>query len=129
MKLDLDCIRAILLSIERYPQPMDLTFDDFCQRLPDFSQENILYCCIKLYEANYINLNYIHLPNTAKPVLDTIGDLTFFGHEFLENIKKDTTWNKTKSILFKIGSYSFDAIKQVSALVIAELIKQAVLNT
>lgn len=127
MKLNLDCVRDILLTIEKHPIPMNLNFYNFCELLPNYSKDEILYCCKRLYEANYLNLKFISIQN-CKPQLDEIGDLTFYGHEFLENIKNDTNWNKTKNIALKVGSFSFEVIKEISTSVISDVIKKVMFN-
>ena len=48
------------------------------------------------------------------PLIQYITELTFSGHNFLENIKNDNNWNKIKQKLNKIGSYSLDIIKEVA---------------
>jgi hypothetical protein len=58
------------------------------------------------------------------PGIKSIHNLTFYGHEFLENIKSDNTWNKTKSIASKVGSYSLNTLRDISVGVIGEIIKQ-----
>ncbi len=114
MKINLDCVRDILISIEEYPEPMKLYINDFAKRLPKYGLKEIYYCCLRLYEGGYINSNSEGFINSEYHTT-TIGDLTFFGHEFLANIKNDTIWNKVKNVAFKVGSYSFDAITKISA--------------
>ena len=58
------------------------------------------------------------------PGIKSIHNLTISGHEFLENIKSDNAWNKTKSIASKVGSYSLSTIKDISVGIISELIKR-----
>lgn len=49
-------------------------------------------------------------------------DLSPSGHNFLSNIRSDNNWNKTKSIAKNVGSFSMDALKEISASVISNLI-------
>ncbi len=58
------------------------------------------------------------------PDIKSINDLTFVGHEFLEDIKSDNTWNKTKSVAKNIGTFSLHTLKDISAEVISDLIKK-----
>jgi hypothetical protein len=41
--------------------------------------------------------------------------LTPSGHQFLADIREDTNWNKVKSVLKKVGSFSISAITQAAA--------------
>lgn len=124
MKLNPECVRDILLTIENYPVPMNLDFYEFSSLLPQYSKDEILYCCKRLHEANYLNLNYITVIKNSKPELDTIGDLTFFGHEFLENIKDDTNWKLVKSKAIQVGSFALPILQQIASSLILNKIKQ-----
>ena len=42
MKLNYDCIRDIMLTIEEQETPMDMTSEEFCQLLPKFSELELL---------------------------------------------------------------------------------------
>ena len=54
---------------------------------------------------------------------DSILDITFQGHEFLEKIRSDTVWNgKVKPALSSIGSMSFDVISNVTGSVVSALV-------
>lgn len=126
MKLNLDCIREILITIEEYPNEMDLDVDSFLILMQknnfNYAEKEVIYCCKRLYEANYINL--IFDDYSDKEIIMSIGDLTFFGHEFLQKIKNDNNWSKTKRIATKIGSFSIDVISQIAVNVITQLINQ-----
>ncbi len=135
MRLNPDCVRDILITIEEYPEPMNLSLNTFSEKLPMYTITEICYCCIKLYEANYINLDFNNFSQLSASVLESINnssdlkiksirDLTFLGHEFLENIKNDNNWNKTKNIATKVGSFSFDVISKIAINIISQLIKQ-----
>lgn len=123
MKLNPDCIRAILLTVEdacSIEQTIILPQDRGDYLKPYFDEE-ILYhvrqCNLSglLYKATAVSgagkTNYI------------IMDLSPAGHAFLANVRKDTIWNNTKSIAAKIGSKSLDALIQISSNVISDLIK------
>ncbi|MGB8452773.1 MAG: DUF2513 domain-containing protein [Anaerocolumna sp.] len=114
MKLNLDCVRDILLTIEDYEYRMNLLVNEFCIMLPDYSPTEVIYCCEKLYEGNYLNLDYVELPKQRNPELVKIRDITFQGHEFLANIRSDANWKEVKGVCGKIGSIAFSAIKSVA---------------
>ena len=97
MHLNLDCIRDILLTIENNEFGEYLTLPSLHDKLPKYSIEEIHYCCLKLNEANYLDLITISMLRTHVPGIKAIYDLTFEGHEFLGNIKSDNNWNKTVS--------------------------------
>lgn len=121
MKLNPDCVRDILITIEEYPEPMELYINEFAKKLPQYSLMEVYYCCSRLYEGGYINFEDLTNGGYHNTI---VGDLTFFGHEFLQKIKNDNTWSKTKSIATKIGSFSIDVISQIAVNVITQLISQ-----
>lgn len=125
MKLNPDCIRDILLTIEEKSNTKKaLKFTSSCNvdRLAPYTIEEICYhfrqCDLKGFLYN------------ASPRGNERGyyveDLTPKGHEFLENIREDTNWKKTKEIASKVGSFSLDMLKDIAASVISNLINQSV---
>ena len=121
MKLNPDCIRDILLTVEEY------TGYSTFMRYPDKTEYELL----KKYSEDEV---FYHIDQSELSGLLTkvdwtmnpdclIYDLSPQGHKFLADIRSDTTWNKTKEISKKVGSSSLDALKQIASGVIAELIK------
>lgn len=41
-------------------------------------------------------------------------DITYFGHEFIEQIKDDNNWKKVKDVAKKVGSSSIDILLQIA---------------
>lgn len=52
----------------------------------------------------------------------SVVDLTPKAHEFINNIRKDTNWNKTKEVAGKVGSFSLNVLSQIATNVITSLI-------
>lgn len=122
MKLNPDCIRDILLSVE-----------DICDanHYFDYGQDSENEF-IKDYDSNTL---YYHFRQADLSGLlfganfDMAGnfyctDLSPEGHKFLNDIRSDTNWNKTKIIAKNVGTFSLDAIKTISTGVITNLIQQ-----
>ncbi len=124
MRLNPDCIRDILLTVESNDFGIHMTLDKLCEKLPNYSRKEIHYCCLKLDQGDLLEV--MSLPIMGQPMRDikTIKDLTFEGHEFLANIKSDNTWNKTKSIAKQVGSYSIYALRDIAGGVISQLVKE-----
>lgn len=55
-----------------------------------------------------------------------IFDLTYEGHQFLANIRLDTTWNKTKEVAKNIGVESLQAIKDIAVATVTALIQNKI---
>ncbi len=123
MKLNIDCIRDLLLLAEEQPLGKELTLPEIESALSQYTKDEIVYSCLKLDEAGFIILATVSMIRSNIPAIRSIKDITYAGHQFLENIRNDKNWEKTKSIAKEIGSFSLDCIKDVAANVVTSLIK------
>ena len=123
MKLNIDCVRDIILTVEKADYEERLTFDMLHERIPKYSKEDLHYCLVKLDEAYLLDIVTVSVMRQHLPGIKSIHYLTFSGHEFLENIKSDNVWNKTKSVAKNVGSFSLHALKDISVGIVSELIK------
>ena len=122
MKLNPDCIRDILLSIEEISAANSLLTSTQLQKsrfLSHYSTEEVIYHLKQLKFSGYII-------TPEKSLLDKdlflVCDLSPIGHEFLSNIRKDTNWNKVKSICSEVGSETLTSIKTIAENVISSAI-------
>ena len=121
MKLDIECVRDVLLELETFPIGVYLV-GSLENSIANHGRENVEYTLVKLSEANYVNVQYCRMTNGSF-LFDSIFDITFQGHEFLEKIRSDTVWNdKVKPALSSIGSMSFDVISNVTSSVVSALV-------
>lgn len=103
MKLNLDCVRNILLIVEEKPFNVVYTINNLTEKM-EYTEIDIKYCCHQLYQAGYLDIMEQNTPHTlSMPNILYIYDLTFQGHEFLNNIKSNTIWNKTKAKSKELG--------------------------
>ncbi|SHK39413.1 Hypothetical protein SAMN02745248_02448 [Hathewaya proteolytica DSM 3090] len=123
MKLNPNCVRDILLTVEANDLDTRMTLESLHKKLSHYTIEEIYYACLKLNEANYLEATLVTLCGHHTPAIKCIYDLTYNGHEFLENIKSDSTWNKTKDIAKSVGSFSLSTLKEIAINVISESIK------
>lgn len=121
MKLNVDCVRDILLEFETFPMGVYFA-NSFNESIKKYSYSEVLYCLLKLSEAGYINAEY-YRSSDGHPHVEPIYDITFLGHEFLEKIRSDGIWNNSiKPVLSQVGSKSFDVIIQIATSTISSLI-------
>lgn len=123
MKLNPDCIRAILLTVENacdIGKPIRLP-DERGTHLKAYFDDEILYH-VRQCDLSHLLYRVRALSGNGR-LSYLIEDLTPEGHKFIANVRKDTIWNNTKSIAAKVGSKSLDALIQISSNVITELIK------
>ncbi|WP_164995861.1 DUF2513 domain-containing protein [Miniphocaeibacter massiliensis] len=121
MKLNLDCIRDILLQLE------NLEFDSYTttsklSEILNYSSDEIEYSCLKLYEAGYIDAMVIKTMNRFLPGIKSIHDITYDGHEFLSTIRDNNNWKVIKDRAKTIGVFSLKTISQIGVSYINSLI-------
>lgn len=97
MKLNPDCIRGILLTVEEkcdFDTPWEYKRNQFeSEYLAEYSHEEILYHIRQSEQSDLIQ--GVHYYDDGDDVL--ICDLTPCGHEFLANIRNESVWKKALS--------------------------------
>lgn len=121
MQLNPDCIRDILLTVEKHAtfdddvEPKDFVADGLPQK---YGEQQLLYHIRQASEAGLLDrVDYFAIGFSIR-------DLTPKGHEFLANIRSDNNWNKTKEVAAKVGSTSLKALMTVASNVIATVIEK-----
>jgi hypothetical protein len=110
MKRNMDLIRKILIRIEEYPHfpeivsgKPEITFD-----IPGHDDEEIYYHLKLLSQAGLI---FTSTGGTFS--YRWVQGLTWQGHEFLELMKKDTSWNKAKEAMKETGGMAFEVLMRI----------------
>lgn len=105
MRLNPDCMRDILLVAEDHlPLNDSLPMTDLISLLPNYSEDELTYTCLKLKEGGFLKI--FDIPVNRGFIVNEIQQLTYEGHQFLENIRDQSTWNKVKQKLPLLGSSS-----------------------
>lgn len=133
MKINLDCLRAVMLEIEksasifvndRYESGfISLSFPAISAALPKYTKEEIVYSLILLDDADFIVLMQGNANNRIVEI--SVLRMTYQGHEFLNKIQDEKHWGIVKGILASVRDYSLDAITAVSTGVSAAAIEKA----
>ena len=126
MKLNMDCVRDVLLTLEEMeygdrPRIVHLAQKD---RLSGYSEDEIQYTCIKLLEAGYIEATKINVLNSPPQIVD-VSDITFNGHEFLNTVRENKNWEKVKTTAKKAGIFSLKGFYEIAQRVALAAIAQA----
>lgn len=133
MKLNIDCIRDIMIYLES-ALIITYTEDDYeitknsiraidvIEALPMYSPEDIWYSIDILASADCIDAG----GNEENVKQLQITQITYKGHQFLESIKPQPVWEKTKSIISKIGIHTLSFVEDTAQSVIKEFTKQLV---
>ena len=125
MKLDPNCIRDILLAIEKLDFNETTNPDKLRSLLPNYTVEQLTYTCLKLGEGDFITLITISMMGGYQPGIKCIIGLTYKGHEFLEKIRPKTAWDKVSSAVKGVGTFSLDVISKVAVSVLADMLKNS----
>jgi hypothetical protein len=110
MKRDMDLVRQILMVCETAPggyAPDDL-------RVEGYTDEQIGYHVMLMVQAGLMEGGDRPGQNPTSPTWRA-NNLTWEGHEFLDSVRNDTTWNKAKSALGAVGGMTFGVLKAVLA--------------
>ena len=122
MKLDTDCVRAVMLTLEKELSfTMDgdvlarnrLSLDQICAFLPGFPKENVFYAIYNLHQAGHLDIT-IQWTGGGEVYYCAVMDITYSGHEFLNHIRDDSRWNKVKGVANSIRDYSLSAIEAIA---------------
>lgn len=122
MKRDMELVRRILFAIESEYKGVSI-----CNlSVPEYDLVTIAEHCKIMYEKGLIN-EYKPVQADGTPVLAFwVGNLTWEGYDFLDKIREDTVWNKTKGFIKdKALPMTLDVIKEIAAAVISETLKGA----
>lgn len=123
MKRNWDTIREILTKLE------DVTPEEGCLQLASFPTEQaaeISYHMELLMEAGLVS-GQMSEEFGSGPHDFFATRLTWPGHEFLDAIRSDTVWQKTKKSFVSGGiSMTFDLVKSVAADIAASYLKSSV---
>lgn len=123
MKLNPDCIRAVMIEIEKmWELDIDyhgnirmgnLDINTLYQALPEFDKKDVFYSLYNLDQAGYIDIS-IMWADGGVAYYCTVNHMTFSGHEFLNKIRDTKNWNKVQKGLNAVRNYSLDAITALS---------------
>jgi hypothetical protein len=111
MKRDMDLIRRILLAAEEgaYRQ---LSSKDFVD--DNTTEPTVAYHLQLMAEAGLIEAS-IAKTDQAGPVHGYITCIRWAGHDFLDAVRGEDIWRKTKDTVRKSGgSFTFDVLKAVA---------------
>ena len=118
MKLNPDCIRDILVSVEEMDYNSVYTIQKVHEKLPTYSIEQLNYHCLQMMDAGLINAKSMEAVRCNIPQVWRIFDLTYSGHQFLAEIRSDTIWNRTKDVAKGVGSESIRSLKDIAVSII-----------
>lgn len=121
MKLNVDCVRSVLLELENAPYQKELHLGEIVGALSKkYSYDDICYSILKLDEAGYIKAR-IAKSLTGTSIV-SVSDITYAGHQFLADIRTNKIWKQVKDIATDIGSDSLPTLVQIALKVVSNAI-------
>lgn len=124
MKLDHEFVRSFLLFVESSKDPLGPSATEsinFCKEYLK-SIDELGYTEELLFQAGFIS----EKPGKSTDGYNSVapGNLTWKGTEYLDNIRDNKIWKKTKNTIFsKVGSASLSIFSSVSAKLIEDQFK------
>lgn len=117
MKRDMDLVREILLKIEE--EHMYTTITNL--KIDGYDMVTVAYHCKIMYEAGLIS-NYGSSPGNNTIYMFQVGGLTWEGNDYLDKIRDNSIWKKTKDTIASKGlPLIFDTIKTVSTAIVTSI--------
>lgn len=122
MKRDMELCRKILFAIE--DQYVDSAIVNIS--IEGYDMACVAYHCSLLYEAKLVS-TYSSQNADNHIYCFVVGKLTWEGHNYIENIREETVWNKTKkTIKEKALPMTIEVIKDVSSAIVSAMVKNAI---
>ncbi|OCS82270.1 DUF2513 domain-containing protein [Caryophanon tenue] len=124
MRLNHDCVRDFLLEIE---DKLGLDEQLFLHQIEEldcvntYGRDTVIYSILKLKEANYINASVTYADDEIYHL--AVSSITFDGHSFLDNIRDNTVWRKTKEITSSVSSASIGIVANTAYTVLTSYIQ------
>ena len=118
MKLDYECVRGILLTVESLEHNQMLTNSNYAQfsLLKDYSYETICYAVARLNVAGFFPKgNVIEVING---ILMRIDALTWEGHQYLDCIRDENIWKKAQKKVYGVGGAPLKILGEVAMMFI-----------
>lgn len=116
MKLNHDIVREVLLYLEDHLELND-ELDSTKIMIPEVTADEVAYTLLKLSEADFIT---IITDEDLSGNLDIfVKSLTWKGHEFLDNIRNNNTWDKVKKVAAEVGADSLSTLQKIAINVIS----------
>ncbi len=124
MQRDMELIRKILFTIEE--KYVDTWLGGNEINIDGYDMKTIAYHCAILHDAGLI-YDYKGQYGGDELLFFGVGRLTWAGHEFLDKIKNDTVWNKTKGVIKEKGiPFVLDSVKEIATAITTAMIQSTI---
>lgn len=113
MRLDRDLVRDLLFALEAKQDFQIRTRDEL---IPEGRErDEVGYALLKMYEAGFITGEVIRSSTTPERIIEVMPfELTFKGHEFLDTVRDNEVWRRTKQGVEKAGGASITFVWELA---------------
>lgn len=119
MKLNIDCIRDVLIFLEENLEINDdleiksQNLHTICNALEGkYEKPEIAYTLLKLKEGGYIQAQKFMGNGIISNII--VSSITYEGHQFIESIRSETVFEEVKNKLGKVGNFALDIVQKVA---------------
>lgn len=138
MKINEECIRDVLgyiienIDYKKENNKMHIVEVSLLKLYNDkllsskYEEKDIMYSVLKLLEIQFIKVSDIFPINKSVIERCAICEVTYSGHKFYATIQPEPIWEKTKSIIARIGNHTLDFIENVAHDVAVEAAKEVI---
>lgn len=113
VKLDIDLVRELLLFLEQRSTHGGVKYDEI--QIEGYGALEVGYHLIRMYEAGLLTGEVTRSSSTPDRIIEVMPfDLTWAGHEFLEDIRDPEIWKRTKDGARKMGGASAQFIWEIA---------------
>lgn len=125
MKLNHECVRKCLLVLEENIGVTNAVDSNKLINTLDYDKDEAFYALQKLSEEGFIigGPTVLYTIGEAQKHCAPITGITWKGHEYLDTIRDDKIWKKTKSATSSLKSVSLSVMKDVASHFLTEYIK------
>lgn len=114
MKLNPDCVRAVLLAVEDCPFNETLNLEKLSAKLPKYETEELWYTCLKLAEGDLLEIVTVPMMRSAMPGIKQITCMTYNGHEFLNTVRNPKIYKIAKGACTKGGALTLELLMEAA---------------
>ena len=122
MKLNLDCVRDILLFLEKQNNVnlsedgeiswVPVRIEDLFEGLNKYNRREVFYAVHNMEQAGLLDCSTEYADDSLDYCF--INYITFEGHEFLEGVRGNKRWASVKKVAEKVGVFSFQVLASIA---------------
>ncbi len=119
MRINNECARKILIETEKIPYGQVITVDELCNKLNDFSEEEIIFIATIFNHERYITvIDKISYDENDLSRYNRIKGLSERGYKLLDLIRSDEIWNLMKNKIDNFNDLSIFTISSIAGKII-----------